>query len=75
MERVLGFCNDNIVELRKEQARIEAAGSVRYPLMKLVDMYFWQIGSEADRESGGLRAESTFRNSMTCDGQVHRVAP
>jgi hypothetical protein len=47
VERVLRFCNDNIVELRREQARIEATGSVRYPLMKLVDMYFWQMGSEA----------------------------
>jgi hypothetical protein len=56
VERVLDFCNDNVAELRKEQARIEAAGSLRYPLMKLVDMYFWQIGRDADRRSGGLRA-------------------
>lgn len=47
VERVLGFCNDNIAELRNEQARIETSGTVRYPLMKLVDMYFWQIGYEA----------------------------
>ncbi len=47
VERVLDFCNDSVVELRKEQARIEGAGSVRYPLMKLVDMYFWQMGSDA----------------------------
>jgi len=23
-------------------------GGIRYPLMKLVDMYFWQIGYEKD---------------------------
>ena len=51
--RVLGFCNTHLAALRKEQARIEAGGGVRYPLMKLVDMYFWQIGSE----SGGRNSE------------------
>ena len=54
VERVLGFCNKHIAELRKEQARIEASGAIRYPLMKLVDMYFWQIGSEA----GGQDSDS-----------------
>ncbi len=45
--RVLGFGLDNSTELREEQARIEASSGVRYPLMKLIDMYFWQIGYEA----------------------------
>jgi hypothetical protein len=26
---------------------------VRYPVMKLVDMYFWEIGYEADLAAGG----------------------
>jgi hypothetical protein len=44
--RILQFCHENLAVLRVEQARIEKAGGIRYPLMKLVDMYFWQIGYE-----------------------------
>lgn len=51
VERVLGFCQEHLPELQKEQASIEQNGGVRYPLMKLVDMYFWQIGYEKDTES------------------------
>jgi hypothetical protein len=40
------FCRDNLLELREEQTGIERGGGIRYPLMKLVDMYFWQIGFE-----------------------------
>ena len=46
VEPVLQFCRDNLSELRNEQDWIERAGGMRYPLMKLVDMYFWQIGFE-----------------------------
>jgi hypothetical protein len=45
--RIIQFCNECLAELRAEQGRIEAAGGVRYPLMKLADMYFWQIGYDA----------------------------
>jgi len=48
IERTLHFCRDNSADLMTEQARIEKANGVHYPLMKLVDMYFWQIGSELD---------------------------
>ena len=44
--RILKFCHDNIATFRVEQARIENVGGMRYPLMKLVDMYFWQLGYE-----------------------------
>jgi hypothetical protein len=44
IERVLWFCKANFVALREEQQRIETVGGMRYPLMKLIDMYFWQIG-------------------------------
>jgi hypothetical protein len=47
VERIIGFCLDHGDALREEQARIERAEGVHYPLMKLVDMYFWQIGFEA----------------------------
>ena len=36
-----------------EQAGIEESSGVHYPLMKLVDMYFWQIGYEMDTKSAG----------------------
>ena len=53
VERILQFCTDCGTELRSEQARIEAAGGMHYPLMKLADMYFWQIGyEEAARKAG-----------------------
>ena len=47
VDRLLDFCQKNIHELGEEQARIASAGGLHYPLMKLVDMYFWQIGYEA----------------------------
>jgi len=46
IERLLGFCAHHLTELRVEQGAIERAGGLRYPLMKLVDIYFWQIGFE-----------------------------
>jgi hypothetical protein len=46
--RLLRFCQSNLPQLREEQAGIERASGIRYPLMKLVDMYFWQLGYEAD---------------------------
>ena len=48
LERILAFCRDNLRELRGEQENIERVGGMRYPLMKLADMYFWQIGFELD---------------------------
>lgn len=47
--RVLQFCQEHLDYLRQEQIRIERLSHLRYPLMKLVDMYFWQIGYENDR--------------------------
>jgi hypothetical protein len=46
VDRVLGFCHKHRRELEREQTRIEEVVGIRYPLMKLVDMYFWQIGYE-----------------------------
>ena len=45
---VRSFCRDNINEIRAEQLRIENRTGVHYPLMKLIDMYFWQIGLDED---------------------------
>jgi hypothetical protein len=48
IQSILEFCQSNLQNLRAEQTRIERATSVRYPLMKLVDMYFHQVGLELD---------------------------
>jgi hypothetical protein len=40
----------NLTELRSEQSMILTRGGMANPLMKLVDMYFWQIGNEADTQ-------------------------
>ena len=56
VDRVLQFCRDNLGELRKEQSMIEEAGGMRYPLMKLVDMYFWQSGFDLARSFGQRNA-------------------
>lgn len=54
VERILGFCREHLPELQKEQASIEESGGIHYPLMKLVDMYFWQLGYEGDRTAPPL---------------------
>lgn len=51
-ERLLKFCGAHITELRAEQARIRDATQIEYPLMKLVDMYFWQLGFELNNGNG-----------------------
>lgn len=50
LKRMVDFCTEYHGELRQEQARIHSSGGAYYPLMKLVDMYFWQIGFEAAGE-------------------------
>jgi hypothetical protein len=47
VKRIIRFCTNSMDELRSEQRRIAAVNGVEYPLMKLADMYFWQIGFEA----------------------------
>jgi hypothetical protein len=48
VRRVLGVCRENLALLRTEQAWIESAGGIHYPLMKLVDMHFWQTGYDLE---------------------------
>jgi hypothetical protein len=50
---LLSFSQENLIDLRQEQARIESSGGVWYPIMKLVDMYFWQIGFERSVMNAG----------------------
>jgi hypothetical protein len=49
--RVLIFRKENLAELRSEQDAIERLGGMHYPLMKLIDMYFWQIGFEHSKST------------------------
>jgi hypothetical protein len=58
VQRVLHFCQANLGELRDEQARIERISGTYYPLMKLVDMYFWEIGFERNKADVGSASES-----------------
>jgi hypothetical protein len=44
--QLLKFTREHRSELLTEQRTIERVGGIKYPLMKLVDMYFWQIGAE-----------------------------
>lgn len=43
---MIEFCQENLEELVAEQERIEAETGVFYPFMKLIDMYFWQLGAK-----------------------------
>ena len=52
IERLLLFCRTNVAGLRSEQERIKSSTGVDYPFMKLVDMYFWQLGYELGANNG-----------------------
>jgi hypothetical protein len=57
VERVLDFCLANLSELRGEQTKIRDRSGIQYPLMKLVDMYFHELGYE--REARAARPGGT----------------
>lgn len=52
VDRLLTFCQRNRSKLQAEQALIKSKTGVHYPLMKLVDMYFWQTGFEEGSARG-----------------------
>ena len=56
--RVLNFCRENLRSFREEQAAIGSNGGMHYPLMKLVDMYFWQTGYEREAVNEGTGGAS-----------------
>jgi len=47
---LVNFYRDHRDHFDRLQAKIKTAGGLPYPAMKLVDMYFWQIGFEQDRK-------------------------
>ncbi|MBK9189970.1 MAG: hypothetical protein IPM33_13590 [Phycisphaerales bacterium] len=57
VRRVMEFTHANLDLLRLEQVRIKTISGVHYPLMKLVDMYFWQIGYEQSPEFDDSRED------------------
>jgi hypothetical protein len=46
---VFRFCRNHLSELREAQGWIESQYGLRYPFMKIMDMYFWQTGFDSDR--------------------------
>src|SRR5262249_6607125 len=58
IQRLLEFCSNHLSKLRTEQARIAKESGMHYPIMKLVDMYFWQIGYELGRVKGDSTQEN-----------------
>jgi len=50
VSRAIDFCSENLEELRVAQARIKSDAGAHYPLMKIIDMYFWQVGYEQSPE-------------------------
>ncbi len=46
--KVVRFYQENEFDFKCAQREIKERGGVTYPAMKLVDMYFWQIGFEND---------------------------
>lgn len=48
VRRVFGVCRKTLSVLRAEQSRIKSLGGIHYPLMKLLDMHFWQTGYDLE---------------------------
>ena len=65
VERILRFCTEHGSALRAEQSRIESAAGMRYPLMKLADMYFWQIGYESAASQTGTEPDDSPTDGAT----------
>ncbi len=47
-EKLISWCNEgsNKAELNKAKNKVNGKSSVYYPIMKIVDMYFWNEGKE-----------------------------
>jgi hypothetical protein len=55
--QLLAFTGGHRSELLEEQRTIERIGGIKYPLMKLVDMYFWQIGAGISEQTQNAESE------------------
>lgn len=70
VRRVLSICQENLPVLRAGQAWIKSKGGMHYPLMKLVDMHFWQVGREAVESSGPQEASHCERGKIHLGDQT-----
>jgi hypothetical protein len=59
--KLLAFTREHRRELLEEQRTIERIGGIKYPFMKLVDMYFWQIGAEISEQKQNAEPELVAR--------------
>jgi hypothetical protein len=48
LNEVLSFYQKHPEEFADAQSRISKLGGIRYPIMKLIDMYFWETGFMLD---------------------------
>jgi hypothetical protein len=70
IKHLVNYCNQNEHEFNKLKIYIDKLGK-DYPIMKLLDMYFWQCGYEADKEGldipnavgGYTRTKKTVKTS------------
>lgn len=61
IDRILQYCIDSRQELARLQSKIIDRGGPRYPLMKLVDMHFWQIGFDLQKPKKTKGSDSVER--------------
>jgi hypothetical protein len=54
LRRVYKFIAQNETELRAVQRTLNEQSSTPYPTMKIVDMYFWQIGADLPKNQKAL---------------------
>jgi hypothetical protein len=48
------YCRANLAEFQEAEVNIELHSGVRYPLMKLIDMYLWEIGYDQTLRTSSL---------------------
>lgn len=46
---LLTFCSESLEKLTEAQKVIKKQSRIQYPIMKLIDMYFWNVGYKADQ--------------------------
>ena len=64
IQRISDFCTSNHDELSEMQTEIQELTGFRYPMMKLADMYFWQIGYEVDMKKTTTKVASDKSHTL-----------
>lgn len=63
LNEVFNFIDKNKKEIDQTQKLIKTNIQRHYPLMKIMDMYFWQIGYNKDVEEKKRKMENNFINN------------